>query len=255
MSHEIRVLSLFSGFGGIDLGLKAAGGFRTVCYVEINPYAQEVLKARQIDGGLDLGPIWDNVSTFDGNPWRGRADLVAGGFPCQDISLAGKQAGIDGEKSGLWREMHRIIREVRPRYVLVENVAALIDRGLGRVLGDLAAIGYDAEWSVVSACSVGAPHMRERLFILAYPDGLGPQAAEDEPREARGVLVSQGTSDGAGVQMGRYPWHEGPDGLVGMAYGVPHRVERTEGLGNAVVPQVAEWIGRRIMKATSADRG
>src|SRR5690606_18435614 len=106
-------------------------------------------------------PIWDDVRTFDGRPWRGRVDVVSGGFPCQDISSAGKGAGIEGERSGMWREMARIVGEVGPRYVFVENSPMLVSRGLGRVLGDLAALGYDARWGVLGAIDVGAPHRRE----------------------------------------------------------------------------------------------
>lgn len=146
-------------------------GWRTVCAVEYNAYARSVLLARQNDGTLPTFPVWDDVRTFDGKPWRGIVDVVSGGFPCQDISGAGTGAGIDGERSGLWGEMRRIVSQVRPRRVYVENSPMLTSRGLGRVLGDLAEMGFDAEWGVISAADTGAPHLRERIWILADRDG------------------------------------------------------------------------------------
>lgn len=159
-------LALFAGAGGGILG-GILLGWRTVCAVELDPYCRRVLLARQRDGCLPRFPIWDDVRTFDGKPWRGRVDVITGGFPCQDISCAGKGAGITGERSGLWTEMARIIGEVRPRYTLVENSPMLTVRGLGTVLGDLSALGYDARWGVVSAADAGAPHLRERIWIAA----------------------------------------------------------------------------------------
>lgn len=159
-------LHLFAGAGGGVLGGQLLG-HRTVCAVEIEPYPRSVLVARQNDGTFPPFPIWDDVRTFDGKPWRGIVDVVAGGFPCQDISVAGKGAGLDGARSGLWSEFARIIGEVRPRIAFIENSPALLARGLDRVLCDLTALGYDAKWGVVSAADVGAPHKRERLWIYA----------------------------------------------------------------------------------------
>lgn len=164
-------LALFAGAGGGILGGKLLG-WRTVCAVEFNAYARSVLLARQNDGTLSPFPIWDDVRTFDGRPWRGIVDVVSGGFPCQDISVAGKGDGLDGERSGLWSEMARIVGEVRPRFVYVENSPMLTSRGLGRVLGDLAEMGFDAEWGVLGARDVGAPHIRERIWILAHANGV-----------------------------------------------------------------------------------
>lgn len=158
-------LALFAGAGGGILGGHLLG-WRTVCAVEWADYPRRVLLARQRDGILPRFPIWDDVQTFDGKPWRGRVDVISGGFPCQDISAAGKGAGIDGAKSGMWHHMARIVREVRPRFVFVENSPMLTSRGLGRVLGDLAAMGYDAEWGVLGADDCGAPHKRDRIWIL-----------------------------------------------------------------------------------------
>lgn len=167
--HE---LALFAGAGGGILGGKLLG-WTTVCAVEWNEYARSVLIARQNDGSLAPFPIWDDVRTFDGRPWRGLVDVVSGGFPCQDISSAGKGAGIDGSRSGLWGEMARIIREVGPSYVLVENSPMLTSRGLGRVVGDLAEMGYDAQWGVLGADDAGAPHRRDRIWIVAHAAQLG----------------------------------------------------------------------------------
>ena len=186
----LRELALFAGAGGGILG-GVLLGWRTVCAVEIDAYAASVLVARQNDGHLPPFPIWDDVRTFDGRPWRGIVDVISGGFPCQDISTAGKGAGIDGERSGLWREFARIIGEVRPRFVLVENSPALARRGLGRVLGDLAALGYDAEWGVVSAADaillVGDPclcHERERIWIVGS-DADSARQVQATPQPAR----------------------------------------------------------------------
>jgi DNA (cytosine-5)-methyltransferase 1 len=159
-------LALFAGAGGGILGGKMLG-WRTVCAVEWEPYPASVLAARQNEGFLESFPIWDDVQTFDGRPWRGIVDVVSGGFPCQDISAAGKGAGIDGERSGMWGEMARIIHEVRPKFVFVENSPMLTSRGLGRVLGDLASMGFDAQWGVLGAADVGANHQRNRIWIVA----------------------------------------------------------------------------------------
>jgi len=192
---NLNELALFAGAGGGILGGKLLG-WTTVCAVEYNAYARSVLLARQNDGTLAPFPIWDDVRTFDGKPWRGLVDVVSGGFPCQDISAAGKGAGIDGERSGLWGEMARIIREVQPRFVFVENSPMLTSRGLGRVLGDLAEMGFDAEWGVVSAADTGAPHIRERIWIVAYPmrDGqLGQATTGVHPHNSQWSAEACGT--------------------------------------------------------------
>ena len=160
-------LALFAGAGGGILGGHLLG-WRTVCAVEWEAYPASVLVARQNDKILPPFPIWDDVQTFDGKPWRGIVDVVSGGFPCQDISAAGGGAGITGERSSMWKHMARIIGEVRPRYAFVENSPMLTTRGLGTVLRDLATMGYDAEWCVLGANDVGANHKRDRIWILAY---------------------------------------------------------------------------------------
>ncbi len=187
-------LSLFAGAGGGILG-GILLGWRTVCAVEIDSYCQRVLLARQNDGSLPPFPVYDDVRTFVGEPWRGTVDIVTGGFPCQDISAAGKGAGITGERSGLWREMARIIREVEPRYVLVENSPLLTSRGLGVVLGDLAALGFDAEWGVLGADDAGAPHRRERIWIVAYPDSGNAERGQGERSRVWTEKESQGADD------------------------------------------------------------
>ena len=159
-------LALFAGAGGGILGGQLLG-WRTVCAVEWNPYAASVLAQRQNDRLLPPFPIWDDVRTFDGKPWRGIVDVVSGGFPCQDISAAGKGKGLEGERSGMWREMARIVGEVGPEWVFVENSPMLTVRGLGTVLGDLASVGFDARWGVLGAAHFGAPHLRERIWIVA----------------------------------------------------------------------------------------
>lgn len=187
--HRLRTLHLFAGAGGgilADILL----GHQPVCAVEIEPYCQQVLHARQKDGFLPWFPIFDDVKTFDGKPWRGLAEVVCGGFPCQDISSAGKGAGISGERSGLWGEMARVVCEVRPRYVFVENSSMLTLRGLGRVLRDLAEMGYNAKWCVLGACDAGAPHQRERIWIFGY---LADAAK----------LLRNGGDNHAGSSMGR----------------------------------------------------
>ena len=163
----LRELALFAGAEGGILGGKLLG-WRTVCAVEIEPYCQAVLAQRQNEGLLEPFPIWDDVCSFRGSDWRGCIDIISGGFPCQDISAAnGKAEGITGKKSGLWKQMLRIICEIRPKFVFVENSPFLATRGLAVVLGDLAASGYDAEWDVCGADTIGANHERKRMWILA----------------------------------------------------------------------------------------
>lgn len=164
--QSLNELSLFAGAGGGILGGKLLG-WNTVCAVEWEPYPSSVLCARQNDGFLSPFPVWDDVQTFDGKPWKGIVDVVSGGFPCQDISAAGKGAGIEGERSSMWKHMARIIGEVQPTYVFAENSPMLRTRGLGVVLQDLAKMGYDAQWGVLSAAEVGANHKRERMWIVA----------------------------------------------------------------------------------------
>jgi DNA (cytosine-5)-methyltransferase 1 len=168
----LREMALFAGAGGGILGGHLLG-WKTVCAVEWEPYPACVLAARQNDKILPPFPIWDDVQTFDGRPWRGLVDVVSGGFPCQDISSAGRGAGIDGEKSSMWKHMARIVGEVRPRLVYVENSPLLIKRGAALVISDLTALGYDCQWCIVSAADCGAPHKRDRFWLVGNTNDYG----------------------------------------------------------------------------------
>lgn len=241
----MNVLDLFSGIGGFARGLESAG-MRTVAFCEYEPYCQAVLRRHwpKVPCYPDVRELTAERLATDGIS----ADAICGGFPCQDISHAGFGAGIEGKRSGLWSHFARLIGELRPRYVIVENVAALLDRGMGTVLGDLARIGYDAEWSIISACSVGAPHVRRRVFIVAYPDSLYGRARvwDTAPREYRTL---QALDREAGPRTGWRARLANPSALYGGADGIPYGSERNRAIGNAVVPQVAEAIGKAIMRA------
>jgi DNA (cytosine-5)-methyltransferase 1 len=229
--------SLFAGIGGIDLGLERAG-MRCAWQVEIDDYATRILAKH-----------WPDVPRFRDVRRVGahnlpRVDMLAGGFPCQGISDAGQREGFDEPRSGLWREFSRIIHELRPRYVLVENVAALLDRGIDRVLGELATLGYDAEWSVLSSCALGASHTRERLFIVAYTNGQHGQAGMGHFTQfGATALSSRNPTPSPRQRLGATP------GIPRGADEFPYRMERTQRLGNAVDPNVAEFIGRCIMES------
>jgi len=238
-------MHLFAGAGGGILG-DLLLGHQPVCAVEINEYCQQILSVRQKDGCLPWFPIFADVTRFDGKPWRGLVDIVCGGFPCQDISAAGKGAGITGERSGLWSEMARIIGEVQPRFAFVENSPMLTIRGLGVVLGDLATMGYDARWGVLGAVDAGAPHKRERIWIVADARGFAeysPILSEDSPELGRDKNL--GGKDWeffalvAGVPTGFGRWRElGQPGLVRINDGVADILDRLHAIGNGQVPAV-----------------
>lgn len=218
----MRELALFAGAGGVLCGRYL--GWRTVCAVELDPYAARVLAARQDSGELEPFPIWDDVRTFAGLVWRGRVDVVSGGFPCQDISSAGRKVGIEGKKSGLWGEMSRIIGEVEPRVVFIENSASLAVRGLGQVLNDLSVLGFDAEWGLVRATQVGAWHRRERLWIVAHRLDAG------ELQQGGGLTEKrQWLGDCA-------RWSAEPQ-VDRVVHGLARRMDRIRCLGNGQVPQ------------------
>ena len=199
--HE---LALFAGAGGGILGGKLLG-WRTVCAVEFASFCARRLAQRQNEGHLPPFPIWDDVRTFDGRPWRGVVDVVSGGFPCQDISSAGKGDGIDGSRSGLWSEMARIIGEVVPEWVLVENSPLLTSRGLGTVLRDLAEMGFNAEWGVLGAVDAGAPHKRERIWIVAHNSsnrrGAGRTGGSDPSSKREREFPFQALENSAGMEF------------------------------------------------------
>jgi DNA (cytosine-5)-methyltransferase 1 len=276
-------LALFAGAGGGILGGHLLG-WRTVCAVEWEPYAACVLAARQNDKVLPPFPIWDDVQTFDGKPWAGRVDVVSGGFPCQDISAAGKGAGIDGARSGMWSHMARIIGEVRPKYVYVENSPLLTKRGIHRVLGDLAALGFNARWGVISAAAVGAPHKRDRIWIVAntncgrreqdrFGRGMGEICDRGEDifmsitksgaLADSGDIGSRSSPTDRELEGNQRPtissldcewWDREPgqtsreieSGLGRVAHGVAARVDRLKAIGNGQVLLVAATAWRLL---------
>ena len=181
----MRGLALCAGYDGIGLGLSLVEpSYRTVCVVEIEAFAAALLVDKMEAGALAPAPVWGDLGSFDGRRWRGCVDIVTAGFPCQPWSVAGKRKGTDDDR-WLWPAICRVVRDVGPRYVLLENVPGLLAGGLGHVLGDLAALGFDAEWACVKASEVGAPHRRERVFVLADAGRGGEHAIEPEPESGR----------------------------------------------------------------------
>jgi len=278
------MLDLFSGIGGFSLAAEWVWGdeLEIVGFCEIEKYCQKVLQ-KNFTGV----PIHEDITELDGNDFKD-IDLITGGFPCQDISIAGKGEGITGKRSGLWFEMHRIIREVRPRYALIENVPMLTIRGGTRVIADLAKIGYDAEWTIIGADDVGAWHRRKRIWIVAYPECLGQSERSDikridierktsnksikcyktqpiaknvpdtDSKRSQGLVKRSQESRGYEQPIRfrsrarqRSWWNAEPD--VGrVANGISNRVDRLKGLGNAIVPQVAYEIMKRIKNDTNS---
>lgn len=214
--------------------------------VEIEEYANRVLAKHWPNVRR-----WPDVRTWP-QPDTERVDVICGGFPCQDISNAGLRAGITGERSGLWSEIVRIARVLRPQYVVVENVAALASRGLDCVLRDLAEIGFDAEWEVLPAKAFGSPQRgRTRLFLVAYPEKVLGNGCEDYGERGIGGLVKIPQFRNGSCSPSRYrsSWQDCQPRVLRMADGLSDWVDRLGCLGNAVVPQIAEWIGRRIVDA------
>lgn len=235
----MRVLSLFSGIGGIDLGLERAG-FTIAYHAEIEKYPAAVLRKHWPDVP-NLGDVtkikWEELENVD---------VIAGGYPCQPFSLVGRRRGTSDPRH-LWPYVADAIRVLRPRFAFMENVRGHLSLGFGDVLSDLASIGYDAEWQVVSAASVGAPHRRDRVIIVAYPAGLvGEVCVLDQ---AEGL---QEQPRGSASRGGASHWSTDQPSMGGVAHGIPERLDAIRGLGNAVVPQVAEWVGRRIMAHANA---
>jgi len=286
---KLNVLDLFSGIGGFSLGLERAtlegayiDGFTTTAFCEIEAFPRKVLAKHWPDV-----PCYDDVRTLTAERLAADGiagiDVICGGFPCQDISTAGKGAGLAGERSGLFYEIARLVGELAPRYVILENVAALLGRGLADVLGTLASLGYDAEWENIPAAALGAPHRRERVWIVAYPSQVDDAKLEcfhgsrqdRQPCEYGAVLADaerrawetfnqgrilakphcEGSAGGLadGSVFGNRQWDIEPD--VGrVADGVPNRAQRLAALGNAVVPQIPELIGRAILAALQDSR-
>ena len=257
MNDPLTFGSLFAGIGGFDLGFERAG---MVCkwQVEIDDYANRVLKKHWPDVRR-----WRDVCTWPQQDTE-RVDVICGGFPCQDISYAGRGAGLEGERSGLFFEAVRVVRELRPRCVVLENVAALLTRGLDRVLGTLAEVGYNAEWHCIPAAAVGAPHIRDRVFVYAYGNResivpVNDEASRVRPGNAANAKVTrlQNRTSITGCDTprgwfadghGRRDWWATEPDVGRVANGVPRRVDRLRGLGNAVVPQVAEYVGRMVLE-------
>jgi DNA (cytosine-5)-methyltransferase 1 len=242
-------LALFAGCGGGILAGKILG-WRTVCAVEYDEHARDVLKARQDDGCLEPFPIWDDVRTFNGKPWRGLVDVVSGGFPCQDISAANYKAeGITGSRSGLWSEMARIVSEVRPSNVFIENSPMLVGRGLAVVLCDLAEMGYDAAWGIMGACHAGLAHKRERCWVYAY-DNENDGAASGVPERERTTISLTNWRTPKNVEewggwLGELAAMDVVSRVSSYAegrrafYGLPDGMDRLARLGNSQVPRVA----------------
>lgn len=232
----MTVGSLFSGIGGLDLGLERAG-FRILWQCECDPFARKIL-AKHWPGV----PCYQDVRDIDERAER--PDLLCGGFPCQPVAHGGRKL-VDQDERWLWPEFARVIRDLRPQYVLLENVAALLDRGMDLVLSSLAEMGFDAEWGVLSACMFGAPHTRERMFLVAYPHCLDGQAGFR-------VFPDRTCPDEPG-DPGSDPchWMEPFTGIPGVDHGVPARMDRLRTLGNAVVPQIAYWLGQLVLELES----
>lgn len=273
----MNYLDLFAGIGGFPLGAYNAGWrFERHYFSEVDPWCCKLYSKRfpdaiplgdirKIDGqtliancermgrekgtGESIRSIQQEAIRQDSGDIRPEGWIITGGFPCQDISVAGKGAGIVGARSGLWFEYARLIGEIRPRYAIMENVGALTRRGLDRVLGNLAEIGYDAEWSDIRASDVGAPHKRERIWIVAYPGDGGQRELLQQVRQRRGDTKADTWSDGKtrsipGRACGGWWSVEPPVGRV--VNGISRRVDRLRGLGNSIVPQIAEMIFRGI---------
>jgi len=269
----MRVLDLFSGIGGFSLGLERTGGFRTVAFCESDPHCQKVLKKH-----WPRVPIYNDIRHLDASVLASdgiTADVITGGFPCQDISYAGKGKGLNGTRSGLWHEMLRIIRDVRPTWAIVENVSALRSRGLARILQDLCKVGYCVEWHCIPASSIGAPHQRDRIWITAYgnPDSHSQSAISlnDEAPIMPGTIANPDSQRGCmrhpewqhAEDAGQPPISEGyhtrtmvcwdtESSIRRVAHGVPRRVDRLRQLGNSVVPQIPQLIGEAIIRYEEA---
>ena len=243
---RLRLLDLFSGIGGFSLGLERSGGFQTVAFCEIEPFPRRVLAHHWPEV-----PCYDDIRTLTAARLASdgiAVDAICGGFPCQDISNAGLRAGIGGERSGLWSEYARLIGEIRPRYVFVENVTALLGRGMGRVLGDMAALEYNAEWHCIPASALGAPHRRNRIWIIAY-SAQGVRSGVPLFREINGQNHQARYKRIWSVICARRNRNEPPSDFVRLRAtdGLSARLGELEAYGNAVVPQIPEILGRAVM--------
>ena len=262
----LRLLDTFSGIGGFSYAAeRIVGGYETVAFVEREPFCQKVLRKHWPDV-----PIFDDITTY--TPERGSADVICGGFPCQDISIAGRKAGIkEGTRSGLFYELMRVIRMVEPRFVILENVSAIVADGLDIVLGELAEAGFDAEWACIPASAVGACHQRDRWWLIAYSNNIRSSGqdlslpvmrGENEGRKAglgnRQVLGSQRWSyrkDWGESLTSDWRSHVSKPCLPRGDDGLSNRVDRVKALGNSVVPQVAAIPLARVLELATPVNG
>lgn len=236
----MKVLDLFSGIGGFSLGLERAG-FETVAFCEIDPKCRLILKKHWPNV-----PIYEDVRELNAEKLRQdgiKPDVICGGFPCQDISIAGSGEGINGKRSGLWKQFKRIIDDLGPNYAIIENVANLRSKGLVTVLQDLWQIWYDAEWHIIPAWAVGAVHRRERIWIVAYPN---QQRLPQFKRQEKGISGTRLNT--IYLQKRKRQWNTSEAYICGGVHAIPGRVDRIKQLGNAVVPQIPELIGRAILQ-------
>jgi DNA (cytosine-5)-methyltransferase 1 len=245
--RKLTIGSCFSGIGGLEKGLEDTGGFETKWQIEVDRYAQKVLE-KHWPGVKRYGDI-KQIDAKELSP----VDVVCGGYPCQPFSTAGKRGGAEDPRH-LWPDMFRIIRTIRPRFAVLENVPGHISLGLRDVLGDFASVGFDAEWSVVSACSVGAPHMRERLFVIAYPTGqrMGKRRSARSGNEPGKPVPSGARRSVPSRNFWNREWDEVLPEFCRVDDGIPNGLHRGKCLGNAVVPQVAQKIGEMILKTVKS---
>ena len=261
----LRVLDLFSGIGGFSLGLERTQGFETVAFCEIEEFPRRVLAKHWPDV-----PCYQDVRALGADQLRAdgiAVDVICGGFPCQDLSFAGRGEGLQGERSGLWSEIARLARELRPDVIVVENVTALLHRGMGVVLGDLAALGYDADWDCIRASELGAPHHRDRVWLVAHRSEIGwnwpglDPVAEDVIR-ARSQWTAAPFGDWRNVVDwlesvdAAYLWETADTSHRGMDDGVLRGLDSPSigAVGNAVVPHIPELIGRAILASLEQER-
>jgi len=253
----LTVGSLFAGIGGIESGLERTGGFQTVWQVEIDEYATKVLEKRWPNARR-----WKDIRTFPSEPieeWK--VDVITGGFPCQEISIAGNGVGLAGDRSGLWWDMLRCVRVLKPQFVIIENVAELIVIGLPAILSSLAEVGYDAEWATLSARQFGAVHRRQRVFVVAYPAGVrwttrgNRMGLEEDYSGWKRFPETYSCQNGWDVQRwivetySALGFPPGDSTTKRVVDGIPNRLDRLRVLGNSVLPRIGQWIGKRILSS------
>jgi len=260
--EDIHGLAICSGVGGLELGLHLALGesYRTVCHIEREAFAAATLVARMEEKAMDKAPIWDDIATFDGGAWRGRINLISAGYPCQPFSFCGMARGTK-DKRHLWPHVARIISEVEPQRVFLENVAGHVVLGLNTVLGELTNIGYDAVWSTFSACEVGAPHMRQRLFVMADSRRIfrsrvcnssnGSIIGKEKKRHGKTPVGKSNRLISALGLTDSVRGHWTSESCVGRTApdGLADRLDRIRACGNGVVPVVAAYAFRTLTEA------